>query len=146
MRLFTIGFTKWTAQDFFQALRENGIRRLIDVRLSNTSQLAGFSKRDDLSYFLRTILDVEYTHEPLLAPTRDLLNEYRQKRLDWDEYALRFLQLLEARGVERLYDPSAFDHPTVLLCSEWSQERCHRRLIVEYLNNKWGPLISSPIC
>ena len=138
MEVYSIGFTQRSAAAFFGALREAGIRRLLDVRLNNTSQLAGFAKRDDLQYFLRELCGAEYVHEPLLAPTQDLLDAYRNARGSWDEYAERFLALLKERRVEQLLDRSILAGPTVLLCSEPTADRCHRRLVLEYLAAAWG--------
>ena len=115
-----------------------GIRRLLDVRLNNVSQLAGFSKRDDLAYFLRTICDAEYLHEPLLAPTQELLDGYRKHDSGWDAYERRFLALMAERRIEDHISPDFFAMPTVLLCSEATAERCHRRLVLEYLQRAWG--------
>ncbi len=117
-----------------------GIRRLLDVRLNNVSQLAGFSKRDDLAYFLREICGAEYIHESLLAPTQDLLDEYRKRKVGWATYEQRFLKLIEGRRIEEHISPDLFAIPTVLLCSEATAEYCHRRLVLEYLERKWGIL------
>ena len=117
-----------------------GIKRLLDVRLNNVSQLAGFSKKDDLSYFLRALLVADYLHEPLLAPTQELLDEYRKHKGGWENYERRFLALMRERQVERRIDRALFAVPTVLLCSEATPERCHRRLVAEYLRNAWGDL------
>lgn len=138
MEVYTTGFTKKTAEQFFESIRLMGIRRLLDVRLNNVSQLAGFSKREDLAYFLRTICDVEYIHEPLLAPTQDLLDDYRKHNSGWDAYERRFLALMAERRVEDHISPDFFATPTVLLCSEATAEHCHRRLVLEYLQRKWG--------
>ena len=138
MEVYTTGFTKKTAEQFFASIRLVGIRRLLDVRLNNVSQLAGFSKRDDLAYFLRTICDVEYVHEPLLAPTQELLDQYRKGGVGWDAYERRFLTLMAERRVEEHVSPDFFATPTVLLCSEATAERCHRRLVLEYLQRAWG--------
>jgi uncharacterized protein (DUF488 family) len=138
VEIYTIGFTKKTAAEFFGRLRRAGIKRLIDVRLSNTSQLAGFAKRDDLEYFLREICHAEYRHEPTLAPDQDLLDGYKHKTVSWEQYEPRFLALLGERKVEALVDRQLFDVPTVLLCSEPSAEHCHRRLVAEYLAARWG--------
>jgi uncharacterized protein (DUF488 family) len=140
MKVYSIGFTKKTAADFFTALRQVGIRRLLDVRLHNSSQLAGFSKRDDLAFFLKELCGAEYLHEPLLTPTPDLLEEYRQKRISWQEYEPRFRSLLAERAVEKKIDRNLFQIPTVLLCSEVTATRCHRRLVLEYLQEQWGGL------
>lgn len=138
MDVWTIGFTRKTAAEFFGALRNAGIKRLVDVRLKNSSQLAGFTKREDLPFFLAEICGAEYVHEPLLAPTDDLLNRYRTKRVSWQEYELLFKALLTARGVEHALPRDIFAAPTVLLCTEPTAERCHRRLVLEYLNATWG--------
>src|SRR3712207_5719690 len=111
MRLYTIGFTQRSAADFFGTLRRAGIRRLVDVRRRNSGQLAGFSKREDLPFFLAELCGAEYVHEPRLAPSEELLGDYRKKRLGWSEYEPRFLALLAERRVERIIDPSLFDVP-----------------------------------
>lgn len=135
MEIHTIGFTRRTAEEFFTELKSAGIRRLIDVRLNNVSQLAGFAKSRDLEYFLRELVAADYAHEPLLAPDSDLLGEYRSGDLPWEEYEERFLSLMESREIESAFDwDSLLDRPTVLLCSEYEPDRCHRRLVVEYLN------------
>ncbi|MEZ4503019.1 MAG: DUF488 domain-containing protein [Dehalococcoidia bacterium] len=137
MRVWTIGFTKTSAERFFEQLKSSGATHVVDVRLHNVSQLAGFAKRDDLSYFLRTICGMGYVHEPRLAPTTEMLDDYRKKRSTWDEYEGQFLALLSARSIE-----SNVSHDTiaggVLLCSEDKPERCHRRLVAEYLSRQWG--------
>jgi uncharacterized protein (DUF488 family) len=139
-KAYSIGFTKRRAEEFFEALTEAGVRRLIDVRLNNSSQLAGFTKREDLPYFLREICHAEYLHETLLAPTRVLLDDYRKRRIDWQEYERRFLQLMMERSVESVIDHDMFDAPTVLLCTEPQADRCHRRLVLEHLQKRWGDL------
>jgi uncharacterized protein (DUF488 family) len=115
-----------------------GIRRLIDVRLNNTSQLAGFAKRDDLQYFLREICQADYVHEPVLAPTPEILDAYKKKSIDWDEYARQYRELLISRKAESAVERSLFDVPAVLLCSEPTAEHCHRRLAAEYLAEHWA--------
>jgi uncharacterized protein (DUF488 family) len=138
MEIYSIGFTKKTAEQFFSKLRSAGIRRLLDVRLNNVSQLAGFAKREDLAYFLKEICSAEYVHEPMLAPTAEILDGYRGKKLTWSEYEARFLALIAERQIETRLDRSFFETPTVLLCSEPVADRCHRRLVLEYLRDKWG--------
>ena len=138
MEVYTIGFTQRTARQFFDTLKASGARRLLDVRLNNVSQLAGFAKRDDLAYFLQTILGVEYRHEPLLAPTQAMLDAYKKQRGDWQDYERLFLSLMAERKIEIALERSLFDAPTVLLCSERTAEHCHRRLALEYLQSKWG--------
>jgi len=140
VEIYTAGFTKKTAEQFFESLRRAGIRRLLDIRLNNSSQLAGFSKRDDLAYFLRVICHADYQHEPLLAPTQDLLDEYKKQKGSWEAYERRFLALMRERRIEERIDRRLFAVPTVLLCSEATPERCHRRLVAEYLRDQWGDL------
>ena len=138
MEIFTIGFTKSTAAGFFGRLRDAGIRRLVDVRLNNSSQLAGFAKRDDLAYFLRELCGAEYVHEPLLAPAPDMFEAYKKNGGDWNEYERRFLDRMANRRIEDQLGRELFSVPTVLLCSEPTAEHCHRRLVLEYLGEKWG--------
>jgi len=135
VRLFTIGFTQKTAQMFFETLRNAGVRRLVDIRLRNTSQMAGFTKRDDLDYFVRSILQADYTHLPLLAPSEAILDAYKANH-DWDRYQLDFLSLLRARRVSEVLAADQF-RDACLLCSEPSPEQCHRRLVAEYLRSSW---------
>jgi uncharacterized protein (DUF488 family) len=137
VRLSTIGFTQTSARAFFTAVMESGARRLVDVRLENRSQLAGFAKRDDLAYFLERIAGLPYEHLPSLAPTRDLLDAYRAKRLDWLGYREAFIALLQQRHVERAIARERLAG-ACLLCSEHRPERCHRRLVAEYLGSHWG--------
>lgn len=137
MRLMTIGFTKTTAEHFFNRLAQAGVKRVIDVRLNNTSQLAGFAKETDLRFFLRAIGNIAYTHQPLLAPTQDILDAYKKEKGDWDLYERRFIALMEARQVETRVDPSVLEE-SCLLCSEDKPHHCHRRLVAEYLSRKWS--------
>jgi uncharacterized protein (DUF488 family) len=142
MEVFTIGFTKKTAEEFFGLLRRHGIKRLVDVRLNNVSQLAGFTKREDLQFFLREICGAEYVHESRLAPTQEMLDAYKKEKGTWADYEKKFLDLMMARKIEERIDQSLFDVPAVLLCSEPTPEHCHRRLVVEYLQGKWSDLKS----
>jgi len=128
----TIGFTKKSAARFFGLLKEAGIRRLLDIRLNNVSQLAGFTRRDDLQYFLREICAADYLHEPLLSPTKEILHAYRETK-DWETYEREFTALITERKIETLFPPDFLAVPTVLLCSEPTPEHCHRRLVAEYL-------------
>ncbi len=139
MRLFTIGFTKKSAEAFFSTLKAAGARRVIDVRLNNVSQLAGFSKRADLRYFLREICDIDYVHLPDLAPTADIRQAYRKSKDDWATYERQFLALMAERQIEHRISPEILSDGC-LLCSEDKPHRCHRRLVAEYLNEKWGAL------
>ncbi len=138
MEIYSIGFTQKSAAQFFGSLKDAGIRRLLDVRLNNTSQLAAFAKRDDLAYFLKAICGAEYAQEPLLAPTQEMLDAYKKRKGGWSEYEREFLALLRERQIESVLDRAQFAQPTVLLCSELTAEHCHRRLILEYLEDKWG--------
>jgi uncharacterized protein (DUF488 family) len=133
----TIGFTKSTAERFFERLIGAGVRRVIDVRLHNTSQLAGFAKADDLGYLLGKIGGIDYVHEPLLAPTDDILTAYKKEKGDWAEYQRRFLDLMAERRIEDRLKPESLAG-ACLLCSEATADHCHRRLVCEYLNDKWG--------
>ena len=132
--IFTIGFTKKNAETFFGKLAEASVEKLIDIRLNNVSQLAGFAKKDDLIYFLKRICDCGYRHEPLLAPTKAILDGYKKKEIGWPEYETRFNDLLKVRKAHTLVSSSEL-HMACLLCSEPTPEKCHRRLVAEYLKN-----------
>lgn len=137
VRIFTIGFTKKSAAAFFTLLAESGARRLVDIRLNNVSQLAGFSKRDDLRYFVRSICGMDYSHVLELAPTQELLDGYRKEKGGWPAYERQFLELLRGRQVEHTV-PKELIAESCLLCSEEKPDRCHRRLVAEYLAERWG--------
>lgn len=134
---FTIGFTKKSAETFFTKLRESGVKRLLDVRLNNSSQLSGFAKRDDLRFFLKTIADIEYEHVPELAPTKDILDAYKKHGGDWEVYEAEFMELMAKRSIETQLRQEEFQS-SCLLCSEHLPKLCHRRLVLEYLHEKWG--------
>lgn len=133
----TIGFTRTSAERFFKRLAEADVRTVIDVRLHNTSQLAGFAKAEDLAFFLGRVAGIAYRHEPSLAPTDAMLKAYRKGDADWPAYERRFLDLMAERKIEERMRPEHF-RGACLLCSEPTAHRCHRRLVVEYLNAKWG--------
>lgn len=135
MRIFTIGFTKTSAEHFFNRLNRSGARKIIDVRLNNVSQLAGFAKRDDLRYFAREICGMQYEHLPVLAPTQPMLDDFKKKRGSWDAYARQFMALMRERRIEGL-DRAGMDG-ACLLCSEDKPHACHRRLVAEYLGEAW---------
>ena len=137
MKVYTIGFTKKSASDFFELLRESGARRLVDVRLNNVSQLAGFAKKNDLEYFLHKICRMKYVHLPELAPTKEMLDAYRKDHRDWDVYERDFLALMDERRIEKSGIKRIISNGC-LLCSEDKSEHCHRRLVVEYLQRHWG--------
>jgi uncharacterized protein (DUF488 family) len=132
LRLFTIGFTQKSAEQFFTLLQRAGVRRVVDVRLNNVSQLAGFAKRDDLRYFLQSIGGIDYTHLPDLAPTQEMLDAYKKQKGDWAEYERRFLALMSERQMESTA-PERLHDGDCLLCSEHEPDCCHRRLVCEYL-------------
>lgn len=138
-RMLTIGFTKKSARRFFNLLRESGARRVVDVRVNNTSQFAAFAKRDDLAWFLRELCDMDYVHMPDLAPTKQLLRAYRTGVIDWPEYETRFLKLMRERQIEAKI-PREVIEGGCLLCSEDQPHHCHRRLVAEYLAARWGEL------
>lgn len=131
--VYTIGFTKKSAQSFFNFIGGNNIKTLIDVRLNNVSQLAGFAKRDDLKYFLSEICRTEYIHMPDLAPTKDILDAYKKKDISWEKYEDSYLNLISRRNIERSVNSDLLENGC-LLCSEHKPHFCHRRLVVEYLN------------
>jgi uncharacterized protein (DUF488 family) len=137
IRLFTIGFTQKRAQQFFEILNHAQVRRVIDTRLNNVSQLAGFAKRPDLEYFLKTIGGIEYVHLLELAPTPSLLNAYKKQKGAWQVYEQGFLQLMRDRQIEKTLSPD-FLHGSCLLCSEATAHHCHRRLVAEYLREHWN--------
>lgn len=139
MEIFTIGFTQTPAAEFFGKLTQAGVRRLIDVRLNNTSQLAAYAKRDDLRFFLREICGLDYVHMPDLAPTQEILDAYRKRGGDWAAYEREFLELMTDRRIEDTV-PRELIADGCLLCSEDKPHHCHRRLVAEYLNDRWGDL------
>lgn len=136
MTVFTIGFTKKSARRFFETLRGSGAKRVVDVRLNNVSQLAGFTKKDDLAYFLEKICGMGYVHLPILAPTQDILDEFKKEHGDWRAYEFKFLSLMKQRRVESIVSRDLLADGC-LLCSEDTPERCHRRLVAEYLKQHW---------
>ena len=141
MEIYSIGFTQKTASEFFETLKANSIERLLDVRLNNTSQLAGFAKQADLPYFLHTICGASYEHEPLLAPTQNILDAFKKNKGDWNVFSEAYLSLIEERRVEAVISRESFQSRTVLLCSEATPEHCHRRLALEFLQRRWGGIL-----
>lgn len=138
MEIATIGFTQSSAEHFFQRLTAAGIQRVLDVRLHNVSQLAGFAKGQDLAYFAHAICGAGYEHDLRLAPTDDLLSSYRKGRQSWSWYESRFIELMRSRNIPAVLDPRAFDRKTALLCSEATPQKCHRRLVAEILAEAWS--------
>ena len=137
MKIFTIGFTKKSAMTFFTSIRNAGVKRLVDVRLNNVSQLAGFTKKEDLRYFTKVICDIDYVHLPDLAPTKNMLDAYKKHSGDWDLYERQFLELIRSRHIEENISRDMLND-ACLLCSEEKPLHCHRRLVAEYLKEKWG--------
>ncbi len=136
MKLYTIGFTKTTAEHFFDRLKRSGATKLVDVRLNNVSQLSGFAKRDDLKFFAETICAIGYRHVPKLAPTKEILDDFKKRKGDWSEYESKFLDLMAERKIEELNKDDL--DGGCLLCSEDKPHHCHRRLVAEYFKDKWG--------
>jgi uncharacterized protein (DUF488 family) len=137
VEIYTVGFAGKTAEAFFGALKRAGVRRVIDIRLRPNGGLSLFARGSDLTYFLRELLDADYVHLPLLAPAKELLDDYRKKKIDWPEYERRYRALLDERGVAGKLDRKLFDAPAALLCSEAKPDQCHRRLAAEYLKSHW---------
>ena len=137
MKVYTIGFTKKSAFDFFESLRASGAKRLVDVRLNNVPQLAGFAKKDDLEYFAHKICRMQYVHLPELAPTKEMLDAYRNEHHDWDTYERQFLTLMNERRIGKMGIRRTIANGC-LLCSEDKPGHCHRRLVAEYLQRHWG--------
>jgi uncharacterized protein (DUF488 family) len=137
MKIFTIGFTQKSAETFFTELKDAGAKRLVDVRLNNTSQLAGFTKKDDLQYFTRAICGIDYIHVPELAPTAEILDAFKKRKGDWRVYEEQFLDLMRSRRIEETVSRDLIDGGC-LLCSEEKPDHCHRRLVAEYLRDNWG--------
>jgi uncharacterized protein (DUF488 family) len=137
INIFTLGFAKKNAREFFTKLKEAGVKTVIDIRLNNVSQLAGFTKEQDLPYFLQEIAGIKYIHKPELAPTKDILNAYKKKEIDWTEYERRFRQLLIERQIKDVITPKLVNK-ACFLCSESKPDKCHRRLTAEYFRELWG--------
>jgi uncharacterized protein (DUF488 family) len=137
MEIYSIGFTQKSAREFFDTLKAHGIKRLLDVRLNNTSQLAAFAKQADLAYFLEEICGAAYEHEPLLAPTQAMLDAFKKQKGSWEDYTEAYVALISSRKVESTLSKESFRKKTVLLCSEATPEHCHRRLALEYFQQHW---------
>lgn len=140
MEICTIGFTRTTAERFFTRLAHARVERLLDVRLNNTSQLAGFAKAQDLPYLARELIGAAYEHEPLLAPTQEILDAFKKHKGAWSAYEAAFIALMEHRHIHEVLAPASFERRTALLCSEADPEHCHRRLVAEFLAARWGGL------
>jgi uncharacterized protein (DUF488 family) len=137
IQLYTIGFTQKTAEQFFGLLQDNGVHVLVDTRLKPDTQLSGFAKKRDLPYLLKHLIDCDYRYEPLMCPTDELLNGYRDDH-SWPNYERDFKHLLETRNLIAHLDKAWWAaHPACLLCSEHEPEHCHRRLVAEYMKTHW---------
>lgn len=137
IKLYTIGFTGKPASKFFDLLRKNEVETVVDTRISNASQLAGFAKGSDLKFFLKEIGGMGYEHNLDFAPTKELLDRYRNKKMTWEEYEVEYLNLVDMR---KLGDKVNIEelHRHCLLCSEHGPEKCHRRLLAEYFQHKFN--------
>ena len=134
IKLYTIGFTEKSAETFFNLLQKNKVKKIVDTRINNVSQLAGFAKGSDLKFFAKEIGDIDYEHKIDFAPTKELLSKYRDEKLSWEEYEVEYLNLLDMRKVAQKTDIEKL-HENCLLCSEHTPEKCHRRLLAEYLKH-----------
>jgi uncharacterized protein (DUF488 family) len=137
MKIYTIGFTEKKAERFFSLIKISGTKRIVDVRLNNISQLAGFSKKEDLKYFLKELCNVDYLHLPDLAPTKEILSPYQKKDITWQQYEEKYLNLMSKRNIEKHVSKDVIDEGC-LLCSEHQPHQCHRRLVVDYLKSAWN--------
>jgi len=140
INIYTIGFAGKSAGEFFTKLGAAGVKRVIDVRLNNVSQLAGFTKKRDIEYFLQEIVKIEYIHRPEFAPTKDILDAYKKKEIDWGEYESQFRQIITERHIEKFVTREEINN-ACLLCSESKPEKCHRRLVAEYFQKQWSHVI-----
>lgn len=134
IKLFTIGFTGKSAEKFFELLVDNNVEKIVDTRINNVSQLSGFAKGSDLKFFSKKIGNMQYEHKLDLAPTKELLSKYREKKLSWQSYEIEYLNLLDTRKIAQKVNIDDL-HQNCLLCSEHTPEKCHRRLLAEYLKH-----------
>lgn len=139
MNVFTIGFAQKNAEEFFKLLIANEIECLVDIRLNNSSQLAGFTKQKDLQYFLKTIAKIDYIHDVKYAPTKDILDNYKSGKISWEDYKIKYNNLIGARKIEVLFEKTVKNRYSniCLLCSESQATNCHRKLLAEYLKSKF---------
>lgn len=141
MKIYTIGFTKKSAEEFFGLIKRSGVKRVIDIRRNNSSQLAGFAKENDLKYFLKELCHIEYIHALDLAPTEEILAPYRHKEHTWEVFKKDYLKLLAERKIEKTLDKKLIDQ-SCLLCGEAQPEHCHRTFLIEYLQAHWREKIT----
>lgn len=138
-KLNTMGYEKKQPKEFFDLINAHGIKRVIDIRLYNNSQLSGFTKQNNLKYFLKELLDVDYIHIPLMAPSKKIFNDHKNNGLAWKDYERRFKRLINHRKIERLIDQRDIDG-ACLLCYESEATNCHRRLVAEYLQSHYSDI------
>lgn len=139
MKIYTIGYTKKTASEFFSILKKHRIKQIVDIRENNTSQLAGFTKKEDLEFFVTEVLNASYIHLPELAPNKEMRDSYKKNK-DWQEYERNFLKLMQDRDIpQKFKSRDIFISPFVLLCSEPSADNCHRRLVAGLFKNELYP-------
>ena len=135
-KIYTIGFTKKTLEDFITRLKKAGVQRIVDIRLNNSSQLSGFAKSPDFEYILKQF-GIEYISVKGLAPDKALLDKYRKDK-DWDEYEVNFKALMDARKARKILNELQLDKKvSCFLCSEDKPEKCHRRLVAEMLDKNF---------
>ncbi|MCB1551895.1 MAG: DUF488 domain-containing protein [Alphaproteobacteria bacterium] len=136
IKIFTIGFTGTSAEDFFERLRGAGVKKVIDTRLWASSQLAGFAKKKDLPYFLKEIAGIDYEYREELAPSDDILKPFKDNKISWDEYKVQYIDLINHRNIANILDPDEV-HEACFLCACKTERHCHRRLLAEYLQREW---------
>lgn len=139
IKLYTIGFTNKPAQKFFELLKKNEVAKIVDTRINNSSQLSGFAKGKDLAYFSKEIGNIDYLHKVDFAPTKELLSKYRKEVISWEEYEVEYLNLLDIRKIGNKINIEEL-HQNCLLCSEHTPEKCHRRLLAEYLKERFNDI------
>lgn len=138
MNIYTIGFTKKSAEQFFTILINNKISKVYDIRLNNSNQLAGFSKGRDLKFFLSKIGNIDYSHEIIFAPTKEILDNYKKKNITWDEYEKLYIRLLDERNIYNYIEKeNILKDGICFLCSESVENECHRRILVEYISKRY---------
>jgi uncharacterized protein (DUF488 family) len=137
IKLYTIGFTNKSAQKFFELLKTNDVVKIVDTRINNTSQLSGFAKGSDLAFFSKEVGNMDYSHKIDFAPTKELLDKYRKELITWEEYEIDYLNLLDIRKIGNKINVEEL-HQNCLLCSEHTPEKCHRRLLAEYLKVRFN--------
>jgi len=140
-KILTIGFTKKTAQEFFELLMVNNVEMILDIRLNNTSQLAIFAKYPDIEYFLKVICNIAYIHDTRFSPTIETLKRYKKKEITWDEYIREFNQTMKKRNIiEYIKTNYSIDKKICLLCSEEESKHCHRSLVANMFSQTFNEL------